>query len=425
MKEINNNADVKSDTENQNQTKKHRLPLFVLLLIFCTLSSCLAGYLIGRTVDVTGYSGQIIDTILISPGEWTENPPSQVYTLNLRGRVSYSDGSPFRNGTVELKSEPKYTATDSNGAFVFENVEPGSHTISVIQNSAVLAFCTLTVERTSQSAGAKVIKFDNGNFLVQISLEIEDVDIALELNGETLTATLGISAEPDSEPSGNPAAPEQPAAGDEPEGTDTPALADEPEGTDTPAPTGEPVGTDNPVPIVEPEGDDGASGTSDPRDSAPEIIAGDDYNPYQVWTQVTSVDIFAPRTDNSGVKTVGGYTVISPGAAGKYIFKLKNPEQYPVEYSVKLDETDQNNPNLPLQYRLKASVSGSDYIGGSDWKNAGNIPAASAALSAGETTYFTLEWKWVTSGDSIDTDIGMQDGDPVYILNITISAQYK
>ncbi len=89
--------------------KKQRLMtlLLVFLLLLALFSSVLVGFLIGRNTDP--YRGQIIDTIFIGP--------DRNRTVHVSGQVVYSDGTPYADGTVELRSEPIITTTDYKGRF--------------------------------------------------------------------------------------------------------------------------------------------------------------------------------------------------------------------------------------------------------------------------------------------------------------------
>ena len=142
----------------------------------------------------------------------------------------------------------------------------------------------------------------------------------------------------------------------------------------------------------------------------------------QNWSLLTTVDIFGEREGNYNTRTINGETVLAPGAAGSYQFRVKNTEAYDIEYSIRLADTDENQPALPMKYRLKA---GSAYIDGTQWQTAAELHAGTRTLVPGASDSFTLEWKWETVSDSSDTSIGKQTGDPQYILAIRINAQFK
>jgi len=140
---------------------------------------------------------------------------------------------------------------------------------------------------------------------------------------------------------------------------------------------------------------------------------------------MSNVDIFAPRSGNTGVSRIDGKNVIEPGAQGKYVLRVKNPESYDLLYSISLSAQDSNTPKLPMKFRISSGTNGTDYIGGSDWKSAADIKASNYTLAAGDSDYYTIYWNWISLSDSQDTAIGMQTDNPSYILNIIIKVQQK
>jgi hypothetical protein len=189
----------------------------------------------------------------------------------------------------------------------------------------------------------------------------------------------------------------------------------------------EPIDPNDPENTSE-SGDSGESGGSSSKRShirKPDIKVSDDIFPGQIWTQGTLVDIFGERIGNNGVKTIDGIQVIAPGAKGRYIFKLENPETFDIEYTLFFSESDQNSPRLPMKYRLVAGVSENSYLGGNNWESMENISTGDIPLPAGFVHYYTLEWKWETLNDIIDTAIGRQSGQPFYLLNINVNAKAR
>ena len=335
------------NTPDSEKRKKRRLLFMIFILLLVVVSLCYLSYIIGRTGSGVSYTGKIVDTIVLSP----DSGSFQSYLVNIVGYVRYEDGTPYPNGDVELRSDVLYTTTDQTGYFEFKDVPEGTHTISVVKNGAVLATCTVTVEKVSYVANAQIVYTGNGSYHILVPLVTISIDLNLVLNGDALLL-------------------------------------------------------------------------SEDTISSPQITVSDGDVFSQIWTQTTSVDIFADRPGNSGVISIDGENVIAPGSNGKYIFKIQNPENFPTEYTVTLKETDENNPALPMRYRLLQGVSGSDYIGGNVWKTASEISLGGVLLSAGEDNYYTLEWRWDSASDSTDTALGMQTGNPVYILEIVVTAQF-
>ena len=66
--------------------------------------------------------------------------------VTVKGRLTYSDGTPIANKKIEIHSEPKFTYTDSNGCYEIPNVEIGIHTFKVFDSSdKLLVSCSIKV----------------------------------------------------------------------------------------------------------------------------------------------------------------------------------------------------------------------------------------------------------------------------------------
>ncbi len=416
-------------TDRWNKQVKRYLSVSTLILITFLLTLAFVNNLIVETINGNGFFEQIVDTIVLDPDKAFETD-SSTENFEIRGNLIDSNGNPLPNEVVEIRSEPRYTTTDINGLFVFENVELGNHKISVIQNGIEVASCKIRVERQSEVEITKEPTLDNGRYSIQIRGNVFCIEATIKVNGDKLIITnmkedeTGSDVSENTMDSSNPSSTSNPTNNDTPKPTDigpsskpneTPPPSGKPSPTLSPTPTAAqtPTATTTPTPTTAPS----------PEASVPGISAGDYYNSSKKWNQLTAIDIFAPRAGNSGVSTIDGKNVISPGASGSYIFKLENSESYDIIYSIRLQVSDGNAPQLPMRYRIKTGTSGSYYIGGSGWKTSEEILVDSAFISSGETKEYTLEWKWVTTSDSVDTQIGLQSGKPSYVLNILISAQ--
>lgn len=386
--------------------------------VFFSISLTFVLCIIGRVDYTTAYSSRLIDTIVITSRNEPVQPAPAGQIIDVKGRILYSNGAPYANELVELRSTPRYTTTDADGYFLFRNVSEGTHTISAIRNNVVLASASLEVERAEQEDDIKIVRLETGNLLVQVSLKVIEINIALQIDGGDLTLLTVEVARRVDDPMAPPELPdpetqlppEQPPGLDDPDhpGPDLPPRPDEPSVPDVPADPG-----------------DGPSGPVVPpvEEGAPDITASDDYGVGGVnWTVATSVDIFGPRPGTSGVKTIGGETVIAPGSSGVYTFKIENPESRAVEYRISLEESDQNSPKLPMLYRIGAGLGG---LGDSPWRIAGSTSVETVTIERGATHYYTLEWKWASGDDTTDTAIGLQESNPAYVLSIMIDAWYK
>lgn len=120
-----------------------------------------------------------------------------------------------------------------------------------------------------------------------------------------------------------------------------------------------------------------------------------------VWTQNTTISLFADRTG------VGADRKLAPGSKGSYAFLVNNNNTYGITYRMKVT-APQGQLLIPLRYRLK---SGETYLCGnsSTWLTAEELAAAAVTLKGGTQKEYLLEWQWMFDGgdDAYDTQIGM------------------
>lgn len=104
-----------------------------VVILLMLLSSCAAGYILGRSAFPES-SGRRIDTILLTPdGDAAEQQMQQIF--HLAGKINYTNGRPYAQGRVQLHSEPRETVTDTNGSFTFFHVEGGEHQIRILDRT--------------------------------------------------------------------------------------------------------------------------------------------------------------------------------------------------------------------------------------------------------------------------------------------------
>ena len=158
----------------------------------------------------------------------------------------------------------------------------------------------------------------------------------------------------------------------------------------------------------------------------------------QVWSSETDVEIFRIRYDNAddGVYTVesaAGDKVIAPGTSNTYRFKLNNPGDYDVLYTVSLAAWMEGGENpIPIRLRLFDDT-GAYWIGSdTEWVEAAAANAAerSETLAPKRNRVYTLEWEWPFEGergDEYDTALGNAavQGDVVQHLTIRTVAEVE
>lgn len=396
-------------------------PMVLVLFLLVSLTSCVIGYQIGKTGNLDRFSGQIVDTISVDFGNSDKTIGKQTqkeYRFTVRGKVQYEDGKPYKFGRIELRSTPRFTISDEYGRFEFTDVEVGKHTVSIVMDGKVIASGLFTLESTSMNTSRQLVALENGTYLVLSPVSVSMVQLVLELDENNGVFNMLIKQGTDI---GVPDAPLDSGIIDgkkdpkEPLPDEKPSKPYNPETPDNP-------GGGLPEDEKPNSGGGGGPAPSDPvKPTTPANIAVSDDS--ALWQQSTSVDIFAERPGNQGVQTIDGKSVIAPGSGGVYLFKIKNTNSFPIGYSIHLSEVNQNILELPMKYRILSGISGTNYVGGADWKTAKNILVDSAGLNPDETAYYTLQWKWDNSNNALDTKIGEQKGTTLYIIDIVVSAE--
>lgn len=173
------------DDKAKKRKKKHRLILPIIVFYSVTLS--IAAFIFGRTTGVTGYYGKLIDTKIISSDIKTTASDTLAVAFKLTGTIMMPDSSPYKNGIVELDGKTCFTKTDNYGIFTIENVKPGSHKISVIQNNVVLATCNITFDGSSDTEDTAYAKQSDGSFLIDLPPQNVVVEIGMVLSGDSMT----------------------------------------------------------------------------------------------------------------------------------------------------------------------------------------------------------------------------------------------
>ncbi len=275
---------IPPDRSNDRQRKKNHLQIkgILLLLIAVSLTSCVIGFIIGRSVTTDYPSGHIIDTIPLSPDGQGEAVPAIYFSLC--GKVLYTDGTPYANSRVELHSNPKYTYTDATGYFCFLKVEPGQHTINVVRDGVVVASCTVSVDADASYTDSQIVQMDDGNFSIHISLDVSVLELTLVLDNDRIIPQLQDSSAMQEDGS-LPKSPDQSIQPDIPK----PPIIPEP-----------PIIPNPPIPPTPPAQGGGSSPPQPPGapDRAPSMSATGQASS-QNWSLLTTVDIFGEREETT------------------------------------------------------------------------------------------------------------------------------
>lgn len=158
----------------QDEGKRHK-KLILLLLLLLLFSS------VGVSLMLNHHTEEIpaVDTITIDPVEKRN--------IHVSGQVMYSDGRAYQNGRVQLHSEVKETKTDENGWFLFKDVDPAEHTLSVLDKDGnVIAKALISVEQKQKGQNFNITKNKDGEYVVHLSAAIRYLELKVEVDGDKL-----------------------------------------------------------------------------------------------------------------------------------------------------------------------------------------------------------------------------------------------
>ena len=158
----------------QDEGKRHK-KLILLLLLLLLFSS------VGVSLMLNHHTEELptVDTITIDPVEKRN--------IHVSGQVMYSDGRVYQNGRVQLHSEVKETKTDENGWFLFKDVDPAEHTLSVLdKDDNVIAKALISVEQKQKGQNFNITKNKDGEYVVHLSTAIRYLELKVEVDGDKL-----------------------------------------------------------------------------------------------------------------------------------------------------------------------------------------------------------------------------------------------
>lgn len=288
--------------------------------------------------------------------------------IDLKGRVVYSDRTPFVDGLIEIMSEPLYTRTDEEGFFFFHDIEEGIHVVKVLSDSGeVLARCDMDISRHEEvGVPTTLMRLSDGTFVFQVAVRLEVLEITLTLERDSEGNIIGLG---------------------EVEIGFTPSE-EQPE-------------------IVEPTEPEVPSGSSPREEGKFGFRVVDTLTDVQYGRESTDVNIFGDKKR------------LAPGMKGSYQFTVDNRQNdyaagYALEFSV-TDALPQTN-KLPMVYRLKAD---GIYVAGDDetWVTADKLHQ-NRTLGAKDYVKYILYWHWPSGKE--DEAIGRIVGDEEYPYSLEI-----
>ena len=173
------------DAEGEKRRRRLTGLLPLLFLLSMTLSA-VTGYLLGRNASQP--SGQLVDTITIGP-----ETPAAVRTIHMSGQILTDSGEPYRDGVVRLHSQVREAVTDGEGRFFFEDVEPGEHTIEVVdQGENVLARSKVELRQQAAAQTLSVAGRAQGDYTVKVSVDVRFVEFTVYLYEDAARLELAL-----------------------------------------------------------------------------------------------------------------------------------------------------------------------------------------------------------------------------------------
>ena len=133
------------------------------------------------------------------------------------------------------------------------------------------------------------------------------------------------------------------------------------------------------------------------------------------WEQLIQLNVWA-------VSSVGEKNILSPSSEGRCALTVRNATRFPLRYTFSI--SDEHIERFPLLYRLRDSTG--SYLFGADgeWIEADEITGVSGNLDYKADTVYTLEWKWMSASDEIDTATGiLGQQNMTYALNFNLTAE--
>ena len=117
------------------------------------------------------------ETITEIGGTTTDSPKEDLYVLK---GVLVVDGKPLANTKLELHSKVKTTTTDKNGNFAFNDVELGSHKLTVLKNDKKIAEMSFELKKGSKTSVKK--SFFKKYYTLSIAENSGGIEFKVSLN---------------------------------------------------------------------------------------------------------------------------------------------------------------------------------------------------------------------------------------------------
>ena len=168
-----------------NQRKRRAMLWALILVLLLLMSSCGLMYHLGKRAQDQAEPNR--QTIKVEEEKETKT------TLSIYGIVSYTDGTPCADHTIELHSSPQTTQTGSDGSFFFYDVERGEHILTVLDSDgrekASLNFNIS--EHEDKTLQYVDVSSANQKLLFEIPVNTLLLDVDVELDETVHTLSIG------------------------------------------------------------------------------------------------------------------------------------------------------------------------------------------------------------------------------------------
>lgn len=190
---------VQMDGENRKKERGSFLPpfLYFLMAVF-VLTSGVLGFVLGR--NASRGSGELIDTIVLSPGEEALSQSGDTITHFLSGKVVYEDGKPCVGATVRMRDGEQNDETDAHGKFLFSGVRSGNAVLEVADSEGVLLASTPVELNFTNSgnvsadvtvSGVPSFEMPSDTRMVELTLTVKETGITIDTDSACMVTTQG------------------------------------------------------------------------------------------------------------------------------------------------------------------------------------------------------------------------------------------
>jgi len=421
---------------------KNRFKVFVLFVLITTIVVYISIPLYGVIRDSTN-EGEVVFVLnspLPDPGKAkagngviakihrllfpaNEAAVSVGKRIDIKGRIIYSDQTPYANGLIELRSEPRYSRTDDNGYFIFTDVEEGTHSISVLDEEGnTLVTSSIYIERDAQMKHVELVHLPDNTLVFRVAINIALLELTMTLSHDDLHRSfilekveLGFansgagSLQPKEETEASVPSVETPEPSITPEPTVTPGEPAKPSATPK-----EPAKPTAAIPESSKPPDQTPASSAAPTPPPPPVS-----NRFNLGVTDTADGVQYGSEGAVNVNIFGTKKRIAPGMKGSYAFTVDNRNSdYPARYDITFTPVDTlpSAYKIPIVYRLRKDEV---YVaGGKDiWRTPIELHQ-NAVLDRGKYAKYTLDWYWPESEQ--DNDYAQFGGDPHYSYSLVI-----